>query len=438
MIIRDLPDIGKNKQFLMSQKSDRSKALLAKEKGAGGVLFVSPNPEEKLVDPTIREGNLDLPVIHITHKTANIILKENQLTIEEIITFYQNKQKPNSFSIDKPLKANIHITKNEVITYNVLAEIKTEAKNQQDDYVVIGAHYDHLGMGGPESGSRRPDTTAVHYGADDNASGVAAMLEIAEKLNAHKDQLENNYLFIAFGAEEMGLIGSKYFTMHPLINIDQIKTMVNIDMIGRLKDEKELQIGGTGTSKISEKILDSINNTYQFKMGYSPEGYGPSDHSPFYSIHKPVFFFSTGPHLDYHTPSDVPEKINYQGMKEISNYIYDLARVTGEKSRQLVFQEAGSKSQDQKKHGEKLKVTLGIMPDFAGIEDKGLRADMVIKGKPADRAGMKNGDIITAINGHSVGDIYDYMERLSKLKPGQNITIEIIRNGTKQVLMVQL
>jgi C-terminal processing protease CtpA/Prc len=181
-----------------------------------------------------------------------------------------------------------------------------------------------------------------------------------------------------------------------------------------------------------------LNASYDFTLGLSPEGYGPSDHSSFYSKDIPVFFFSTGPHLDYHTPEDTPDKINYDGLKLVSDYICDLALHLSKQKKELTFQEAGPKMEDQQQRRAELKVTLGIMPDFAGVVKKGLQADLVIKGKPAYRAGMKDGDIITAINGKHVGDIYDYMDRLSEIEPGQTITVEILRNGEKRVLMVQL
>lgn len=438
MIIRGLPEIGKKKQFLMSQKGDRSKALEAQKNGAAGILFVSgTEKDDSLVDPTIRAGNLSIPVVHIKKDFANKILQYKSTNLDKLIENFQNQLKPNSFQINEKLKAQVYIEPKKVQTQNIIAEINIDSKNDSNDYIVVGAHYDHLGKGGPESGSRRPDTSAIHYGADDNASGVASVLELAERLSAKKDSLENNYMFIAFGAEEMGLIGSKYFTMNPLVDMKRIKAMINIDMIGRLKKSNELQIGGTGTTDKSEQILHSVNQSFDFKMGFSPEGYGPSDHSSFYSKDIPVFFISTGPHLDYHTPADNPSKINFDGVVKVTNYIYDLTARLSSDSVRLAFREAGTK-EGKPRHGEKMKVTLGIMPDFAGIEKRGLRADMVIKGKTADRAGMQDGDIITAINGKEIGGIYDYMERLSHLQPGQTITIEIIRDSKKKVLMVQL
>jgi len=441
MLLEGMPAL-KNKKPFGPGKSARSKALKAKELGAGGILFVVDQTSKDVpdfVDPTIKEGELDLPVIQISKSLANRILKKEGKAIEELKTFYNKEKHPKSFMINTKIDATVELLENTVTTQNVIAKIPGKKAKEDRKYIVIGGHYDHLGHGGTNSGSRRPDTNAIHFGADDNASGIAAMLEIAEKLETLKDSLSRTIIFIGFGAEEQGLIGSKYFMKHSEIDPENIEAMINIDMVGRLREENSLQVGGTGTSKEADSLLKAHNTSYNFKFGFSEEGYGPSDHSSFYSNDIPVFFFSTGPHLDYHTPMDTPDKINYKGLKKVTNYIFDLTKDLAMSTKELSFQEAGPKSPGKaKRHGEKLKVTLGIMPDFAGVEDRGLRADLVIKGKPADRAGMKKGDIITAINGHEIGGIYDYMERLSKIKAGQTITVEIIRDKQTKVLMVQL
>ena len=439
MILQGAPDIKEYQGVFRMEKDDRSKALKAKELGAGGILFVTnkkQNGEPEFVNPTIKEGNIDIPVINISPQLADKLLKNKDTSVQKLKSYYKEHAQTKSFKIAQKVKARVDLREDKVTTQNVIAKLPAESSK---NYIIIGAHYDHLGYGGPNSGSRKPDTNAVHYGADDNASGVAAMLEIAEKLESIRDSLNKNLVFIGFGAEEQGLIGSKYFMEHTNIDPNNIEAMINIDMIGRLRDENSLQVGGTGSSQETDSLLKAHNETYNFKLGFSKEGYGPSDHSSFYSYDIPVFFFSTGAHMEYHTPKDKPSKINYRGLKEVTNYIYDLTKNLASSNMKLTFQEAGPKSPDkQKKHRKALKVTLGIMPDFAGIEDRGLRADLVVEGKPADRAGMKKGDIITAINGHEVEDVYDYMNRLSKIKPGQTITVEIIRDDKKKVLMVQL
>lgn len=168
-------------------------------------------------------------------------------------------------------------------------------------------------MGGKGSSSRKPNTLATHYGADDNASGVAAVLELAEKIV--DESPARSFIFTTFSAEEMGLLGSRYYADHPDINLDQAQVMINLDMIGRLKEDRHLQIGGIGTSGVFKELIDSLNTKYDFNITYSNAGYGPSDHSSFYAKDVPVLFISTGAHKDYHTPADSKDKINFEGFE---------------------------------------------------------------------------------------------------------------------------
>jgi hypothetical protein len=292
-----------------------------------------------------------------------------------------------------------------------------------------------LGLGGPESGSRAIDTTGIHNGADDNASGVAGILELAEKIVA-EGSFKRSVIVVAFGAEEMGLIGSKYFVKHAPVPVKNIKAMINFDMIGRLdKDSRSIMIGGTGTALESEDLLNSIAKD-DLAMGFSPEGYGPSDHAAFYSENIPVFFISTGAHTDYHTPQDDAEFLNYPGQKEVLEFSYDLIAELADRDDALTFQEAGPK--ERTKQGYRFKVTLGIMPDFTSSEDNGLGVGGVKKDGPAYKGGMLKGDIIVAMDGLPVKNIYDYMNRLKKFESGQVITVDVIREERKKVLIIQL
>lgn len=436
LILRGEPEnTDKNLPFSM-YSSLRSKAITAKDQGAAGVLFVSGkqfDKDDELISLSRPEGEINIPVIQIKRNIANLLLSKKGKTIDDIET--APNIYPISFQTEVILKGQTDIIINSAQTYNIAAQLII---NPDYNYIVIGGHYDHLGFGGQGTGSRAPSVHAIHYGADDNASGVSAMLEIAEKLATKRDSLKTNFIFVAFGAEEMGLIGSKYFVNHLPIEDSLIKTMINIDMVGRMKKDRSLQVGGTGTSLEGEAILETVNQNYNFKLGFSKEGYGPSDHSSFYSKDIPVFFFSTGAHIDYHTPGDSLGGINFEGLLQSSNYIYDFAFKVSSKNQMLTYQEAGPKIPNGNMRNEKLKVSLGIMPDFSGVEKQGLRADIVIKDKPADKAGMLSGDIIVAINGYPVGDVYEYMERLSKLKAGQIITVEVIREEQKEILIVQL
>ena len=436
LILRGEPENSKIPLPFSMFSSLRSKAITAKDQGAVGVIFVSGeqfDEEDELVELSKPEGEVDIPVIQIKRNVANILLEKKGLTISELEIQANNKSL--AFSTETNLTCHTDIETVYAQTYNVVSSLIT---NPDYKYIVIGGHYDHLGFGGKGTGTRAPGVREIHYGADDNASGVASMLEIAEKLVSRRDSLKNNFLFIAFGAEEMGLIGSKHFVNNLPIPDTLIKTMINIDMLGRMREDHSLQVSGVGSSIEGTSIIESLNSKYGFKLGFAQEGYGPSDHSSFYSKDIPVFFFSTGAHIDYHTPGDSIGNINFKGLVQASSFIYDFAFDLSSADKKITYQEAGPKMPNGNNRSTKLKVTLGIMPDFSGVEKNGLRADFVVKGKPADKAGMLSGDIIVAINGYPVGDIYEYMERLSKLEAGQIITVEVMREEKKEILIVQL
>ncbi len=318
-------------------------------------------------------------------------------------------------------------------TYNIIAYFPGQDEKLKNEWVIIGAHYDHLGYGGEGSGSRIPDTIAVHNGADDNGSGSVAVLEIARAVKNMKHK--RSIMFIWFGAEEMGLLGSKYFTDHPLIDLNNVATMINIDMLGRLRDNK-LYVGGVGTSDVNKEIVEKENKKYGFDLSLSEGGYGPSDHASFYMKNIPVLYFNTGIHEDYHTPFDDVDKINFEGMEKASRYVRDVLVDLANLDNKPKFKEAGEKFSGSRKF--RYKVTLGIIPDFAGVEKRGLKVDGVRKGGPADLGGMKKGDIIIALDGKPVKNIYDYMARLTKLHKGRVVTVEVIRGDEHKVLLVNL
>ncbi len=291
-------------------------------------------------------------------------------------------------------------------------------------------------MGGEGSGSRVPDTLAAHVGADDNASGVVTVLELARRLTNSKDRPKRSVLFVLFGAEEMGLLGSRHFAKNLPFPAANAVAMLNFDMVGRLNETKSVVVGGTGTSKETESILNELSAQSKLKLSYSPEGFGASDHASFYAENIPVMFFSTGAHADYHTPADSPDKINYEGIAELADFAEILALNLASRGSKLTFTEAGPKERNTGRRG--FKVTLGIMPDFTSTSTDGLGVGGVTKGGPAERAGMKKGDKITGINGMSIGTIYDYMNRLKQLKPGQRVNVDVVRNGETIILIVDL
>ena len=438
ILLKGDPDFNKTISAFAGYSDERVKVLTASDLQVAGVIFTGgPEYSEKdELSPLFFDKNSSrypIPVIQVTRSVADLMLSKSGKTIADAEKEINTNLKSTGFGIPAKVTAKVNVVFNEVESGNVVAYIPGTDSILKDEYIVVGAHYDHLGTGGPGSGSRVPDTTAIHNGADDNASGVASVIELAEKFASGK-QNRRSIIFAAFGAEEMGIIGSKAFTKNPPVSLNKTVAMFNFDMVGRLDSASTLSIGGSGTSAEAETMLRELNTG--FNLAFSPEGYGPSDHASFYIENIPVFFISTGSHGDYHTPADDADSINYEGMKKIIDYIYLSVNEVSNRNERLSFREAGPKV--QRGRAARFKVTLGIMPDYAGLENRGLRIDAVTKGKPAELGGMKKGDIIIAIEGKKTGNIYDYMNRLKELKAGQRISVDILRDNREMVLIVQL
>lgn len=291
--------------------------------------------------------------------------------------------------------------------------------------VVIGAHYDHLGTGHP--GSRSDNQGQIHNGADDNASGTAGLLELARALK-ESPYRRNNYLFIAFTAEESGLLGSAWFTRSDLYKKYTFNYMLNMDMIGRLN--QNLAIQGVGTSPQWGNNINAIR-TEDFTVKTSSSGVGPSDHTSFYLKDIPALHFFTGLHDDYHKPSDDPDKINYVGMRQVLNFIVELVGMLNDQGR-LQFERT---QEADNTPAPRFKVTLGIIPDYM-FDGRGVRVEGVQKGKPAEKAGLRSGDIIQAIGDHPTPDMPAYMKALSHFNPGDKTTLKIERLGQELTLSV--
>lgn len=284
--------------------------------------------------------------------------------------------------------------------------------------VIIGAHYDHLGYGA-EGSLYRGEEKMIHNGADDNASGVAVMLNLASKLkNVDKS---NNYVFIAFSGEEMGLLGSNYFTKHSTIDLSKANYMLNMDMVGRLKKDSTLAVYGVGTSPILKQVVNSSNS--QFKIIEKESGVGPSDHTSFYNSDIPVLHFFTGQHEDYHKPSDDADKLNYEGMEEISTYILEIITELDGQGK-LPFR----KTKNENENAPSFKVVLGVFPDYM-FDGKGMRIDGISEDKPAQKAGLQKGDIVVKLGDSMVIDMMSYMRALASFKEGDKTKVVVERNG---------
>lgn len=293
--------------------------------------------------------------------------------------------------------------------------------------VVIGAHYDHLGYGG-EGSLYRGEEKAVHNGADDNASGVAIVLDLANKLKVKNEQAQikdkNNYLFLAFSGEEMGLLGSNYFTKNPTIESSSMNYMINMDMVGRLKADSTLAVYGIGTSPIFKQTLKTHND--KFKLIENESGVGPSDYTSFYLIDVPALHFFTGQHEDYHKPQDDADKLNYKGMELISEYIFDIISDLNDNG-ELAFTTTKNESEET----PRFKVGLGVVPDYL-YDGEGMRIDGTREETPAFNAGLQKGDVVIKLGDSAVTDMMSYMRALSIFEKGDNANITVKR-GTDTI-----
>ncbi len=438
LVLRGDPDPDNPHSDYARHAALRKKMMVARDHGAAGVLFVSSYQDqfepEELTPLKInhRFSSAGLPALHITRALADGILPQGQ-SLQALQSGIDSTMAPNSFDVPTNVVASIEIEKETVDVPNVIGLIPGNDPILKDEYVVLGAHFDHLGYGGEGSGSLQPDTVAVHNGADDNASGVAGVIELGERLAANQSALKRSVLLMCYNGEEEGLLGSKYFTKNPLIDLQKTALMINMDMIGRYEDK--VVVGGVGTSPNFETILTEFNRSHSLTINYSEEGYGPSDHASFYIENVPVLFFFTGTHGDYHKPSDDWDKINAKGEVDILNYVYDVALYLNQLDDKPVFTEAGPKEEESSRRS--FKVTFGVIPSY-GSSASGLEIDGTKKGGPAELAGMKKGDVIVAIGGGEIKDIYDYMYRLGELKPGQEIMVTVKRGEETLELKLQL
>ncbi len=436
LIFDGLPSHLQNNKEAKKYSDVRTKVLNAIDHHAGGILIVTPDFNTKGAAKTAmfdkNSAPYSVPVLKIAQKTANKIL-DNQLTFNEIESKIKESQKPFFKPTDLIVRGEASVLPKITMTQNIVGMVPGSDPNFSEEYIVVGAHYDHLGYGGVGSGSRMPDTVAVHYGADDNASGVAAVIELAEKFSYEKNN-RRPIIFVAFTAEEFGLIGSKAFVSDPPFSLKRADVMFNFDMVGRLDSAMDLTIGGVGTALESQAMIDSLVRGFNVKI--SKEGYGPSDHASFYGENIPVIYFTTGVHDQYHTPGDTYDRINIAGEQKIVENAALLIREAANRNKKLTYQESGPKQGNQTRTD--LKVALGVIPDFAGTEKEGMRIDGVTPGKPASKAGLQKGDIIVAIDGKKVGSIYDYMARMRAYSPGDIITVDVMRGGVKKVFLVTL
>ncbi len=323
------------------------------------------------------------------------------------------------------IEMNISFKKTEMTGTNIAAYMDNKAKYT----VVIGAHYDHLGYGEDGNSLDAKKEHAIHNGADDNASGTAALMQVAQWVKNAKLK-SYNYLFINFSGEELGLLGSKAIVKEEGLDSSKVAYMINMDMVGRLNDSTHaLTVGGVGTSPVWYTLVDKKNPN--FRIGYDTSGIGPSDHTSFYNQGVPVLFFFTGLHTDYHKPSDDADKINYKGEAIVMNYVFDIVKKMDKLPRPKYTPTKASSIGKVR-----FKVTLGIMPDYS-FQEGGVRVDGVSDGRPAMKAGLKAGDVIIQLGDNKVNGMQTYMEALGKFAEGDKTTVKFMREGKEMILPLE-
>ncbi|HEY5314099.1 MAG TPA: M28 family peptidase [Pirellulales bacterium] len=329
------------------------------------------------------------------------------------------------------LTGQITVKRREAEVKNVIGVLEGEGPHA-DETIVVGAHYDHLGFGG--EGSFVPEKREIHNGADDNASGTADLIEVARRLSTRGKRLPRRVVFIAFTGEERGLLGSAYYCRHPLFPLDKTVAMLNMDMVGRLSDAK-LTVQGVDTAKQFGEVLDKANAEYNFKITRQTGGFGPSDHSSFYGHKIPVLHFFTGIHKDYHRPSDDFDKINVPGMRQVAGLVTDVALALAEAESRPTYQE--SKRPPMAGGGGGDRPYFGSIPDFAPTEP-GYGISGVTSGSPADKGGLKAGDIIIKLGESRIGNLEDFDSALRKHKGGDKVPVVVRRSGKELTLTVKL
>ena len=400
-------------------------------------------------------GDAGLPVVVISRQAAARLF--NLKDIAALADFERSLVQPSVTSPATPsLSLVTDLVRQEVSAYNIIGILDGADPVLKKEVIVIGAHYDHLGLGG--EGSLAPKEGEIHHGADDNASGVAGVLELARTFTLSRPKPRRTIVFIAFSGEEEGLLGSNYYVNNPVVPLTNTVAMINMDMIGRAKDRK-LVVGGVGTAQEWRSLIETANfgttvkvtvsspasasdgmpivlgangrtvvssdTSRRFQITMNEDGYGPSDHSSFYAKQVPVLFFWTGTHADYHKPSDTADKINYEDEAKIVTLVAQIVRSVDRNDKRPVYTVAKTAATGR---STGFRVYLGTIPNYADSND-GLLLDGVREGSPAEKAGLKAGDKVVRIGTREIRNVYDYTYALGEMKGGQEYEIEIVRGA---------
>jgi hypothetical protein len=431
VVLDGVPDAsaGGAQNQLRDFGSVRYKLRTAREHKAAAAIVVSTKTE-LLAAAMTDTSDMGIPAIVVTREFADGFFPK--LDLRKDPTWHPaHAGKPTRVDNVERVTVRTQVAPIVATAWNIAARLPArEGAPHADEVVVVGAHYDHLGFGGQFS--MAPGVHAIHPGADDNASGTALLLEVARRLAALPARPDRNILFLAFGAEEIGAIGSRYWVQHPSVPVDHVVAMINADMVGRM-NEDHLVIDGVGTSPGWKPLVDEAAKGLGLNLAFGAEGFGASDHASFTAVRVPVAFLFTGAHPDYHKPSDTADKINAVGEARIVTLAARLALALAQAPSRLTFVDAPADPHRGMRGG--FKVSLGTIPDYA-FNGKGVRLDGVRPDAPAARAGLARGDVIVKVGPHEIGNIHDYMFALGELEAGKKVVIEVERDGKRVPLEV--
>jgi hypothetical protein len=434
VVLRYSPE-GTDPHGVLNQFSSfRNKARTARDKGAVALIVVTgPNddPDDDLVKLSFDQAfaNSGIPAVCVKRSVVEPFFTAKGWSLKSLQDTMKSTKTPVVFDFPGiAASLTTDVVKMHATTSNIIGYLPGNDPALKEQVIVLGAHFDHLGFGGPGSGSLKPDTTAIHHGADDNASGTAGLLELAQAYAARKGSLKRGVVFAFFSAEELGTLGSAHYVNNPPVPLASTVAMLNMDMVGRLNN-RTLTVGGTGTSPMWDSLLTRYNTDSTFVLKTTPDGYGPSDHAQFYGKDLPVLFFFTGTHNEYHKPSDTWNTINYAGEEQVVRFVYNIAQAIDGMGERPLFVKVRSTAPAGGGDTRGFRVTLGVVPDY-GSTSEGMKIGGLRPGGPAEKAGMKAGDVIVKMGGKKIMNIYDYMGMLGELKPGDSVEVEVARDGS--------
>jgi len=437
LALRYSPDPKNPHSGFQKMESLRFKTLQAREHGAKALLIVTgPQDDPEDVLPRLRHersgGDAGLVVAHVTRAVADAMLAGSGKTVTALQEEINSSKQPKSMLIDAQTSFQIDVVKERREAANVAGMLEGSDPSLKEEYVVVGAHYDHLGRSG-ESAMDPEKENEIRNGADDNASGTAGLLELAQYFSAQATKPKRSLIFLAFSGEELGLLGSAKYVAEPLKPLEKTVSMINMDMIGRMEDST-LVVEGIGTSPTFREMMERFNQTYGFKLTLKKDGFGPSDHASFYGKNIPVLFFFTNLHEDYHRTSDDADKINTAGEAAVVRMVADAVTEIAGAEAAPPFTKAAP---DSMQMGRGFSVTVGTIPDYVAEVD-GVKLSGVRPGGPAEKAGLQGGDIIVKFGSFDIKNIYDYTYALGSFSPGDEVEIVAMRASRKVTVKVKL